>query len=227
MVSRIFLTGLSWTREHIRIYVDDLVTPQIDMSVSDWVEGTQPPFAPPLTEWTSGALIDYVPIAYQSKLRVVLDDIETSAFVYYHVGLAHLPSAPDADPAVLQAELERAAAAREPDHRNTFASEPGSSAALFAADGGGTIERFELRVSPPGALTELTLEARWDGQRDAAISAPLATLFGCFQEPASFETAPMAVQIDDDAVTLRLSLRCRTRAARSSYSKTPAPRPLR
>ena len=209
VTSRIFLTGLSWTHEHIRIYADDLVTPQLDMLVADWVDGTQLPFGPPLTEWTSGALIDYVPIPYRSTLRVVLDDVDASAFVYYHVGIAHLPSAtdaPTADPAALRAELEQAAAAREPDVHDTLTTEAGATLSIFAANGGGTIERLELKVAPPAALADLRLEARWDGQRKAAISAPLATLFGCFQETASFETAPMAVQVDDAGVTLRLSL---------------------
>jgi hypothetical protein len=51
--------------ERIRIYVDDLTAPIYDGRLADWRSGTALPFAPPLTTWTSGSLVSYLPISYQ------------------------------------------------------------------------------------------------------------------------------------------------------------------
>src|SRR6185503_16851823 len=78
---------VTFGEERVRIYVDDLATPVYDGKLSDWRNATAPPFVPPLTTWTSGSLVSYVPISYQSKLRILLDNLSLTSAYYHRIEL--------------------------------------------------------------------------------------------------------------------------------------------
>lgn len=210
VISRLFFTGLSSGSERLRLYLDDLREPAIDVAVQGWRDGA--PFAPPLAVETSGAQVSYVPIVYRKRFRAVLDALDVSSLIYYQVDHNCLP----AD--VLQGTgLMPLTAALEiepqptPDARTALRQldlQPGARAQLLSTEQAGTLERLRVRLSTErvSALEELVLSARWDGAEDPAMELSLAALFGVWREPAAYSTSAMSVALTDSAVELSLSL---------------------
>jgi len=60
---------------HVRFYIDDASTPELDAPLAALFDGSTPPFTPPLVAdrtQSSGGFLSYVPIAYAQSLRIAL-----------------------------------------------------------------------------------------------------------------------------------------------------------
>ncbi|MEY4578789.1 MAG: hypothetical protein RL701_3492 [Pseudomonadota bacterium] len=211
VLSRLFFPAMSSTAEgfgseRIRVYIDDLTTPLYDASLLDW---RQDRGAPPLTHWTSGALVSYAPIVYERSLRIVLDQLRPEGLHYYQADLQRGPGTtaqtliPLDNVAEDFAALERSVhAAVTSDVRNLeLTLEPGATSVVLAAAGSGTLEQLRFTLPQPAraALHDLTLRVTWDGAIEPALALPLAGLFGCFEsDDCSYETLPLAVRANPD-----------------------------
>lgn len=221
-VSRIFFTHMDLDtkapadQERIRIYVDDLDVPAYDGKLSDWTNGVNEPFVEPLVGWTSGALVSYVPISYQSKLRVLLDDLSATAGYYYQVDVRSSEATASFDPAKLPS-VARLAARLETDAKlgtdrttwtnSDFTLPAGETAHLLDRAGTGTIGSLRVTTDATAdALGDVELRITWDDAPSAAITLPLSWLFGQRPVPAAFETLPMTVRLVDRSVEMTLSL---------------------
>lgn len=205
--------------ERVRIYIDGAETPVFEGLWRDWADGRAMPFSTPLTGWTSGATVSYLPISYSSQLRVFVDDLTagSSLTLYYaHVNTHRVGATQSFDAAQLSsreayAELERLMALP----RSTGASwieqdvvVPAASAtSVWTRDQPGTLQRIELQLdaaSAPALLREVGVRLSWDGT--PAVELPLAQLFGARHTLAPFSTLPLSVEIAGNTAQLRLSL---------------------
>ncbi|HVW27956.1 MAG TPA: DUF2961 domain-containing protein [Polyangiaceae bacterium] len=221
-VSRFFFTHSDFDanapkdQEKIRIYVDDLSAPVYEGKLVDWQNGTDATFKAPLAEWTSGALVSYVPISYSSRLRILLDDLSPTAVYYYHVGLKTseptLPFSPDrVDVAAIGAQVKAEAtrgAGRAVWVDSSRTLDANATVTVLDRQGPGTIESVKFTVTNPTVqgLSTLLLRATWDDEGSPALELPLALLFGQLPKLADFETLPMAVKTNGTTVTLTISL---------------------
>jgi hypothetical protein len=232
--------GPSLGDERIRIYADDLETPAYDGALSDWKAGNVPPFSEPLAGWTSGAIVSYLPIRYESKLRIFLDNLVPKASYYYHVDIQSGEDAiagskgsrtPNAAP-LIERLIERV---RKGDGAESFTDvdaivQPGQTLELLNQQGPGTLRALSLRI--PGAtvtsLQELQLAIRWDDQEALAIDLPLSSVFGAQQTLSSFETLPMTVHASasQTELSLYLPMPFASRAHIELTSRSILPRPL-
>jgi hypothetical protein len=205
--------------EHIRIYVDDVAA--YDGALAEWSNGSDPPFEAPLTGWSSGTTLSYVPISYARKLRIFLDDLRTGFSLYYpHVTTHSVVATQRFDPAALstpasRAQLtalrSRATGSVATDHwfDATLTLPASATLPVWTRERGGTMERVQIALATPiarEALAEIVLRFYWDSDETPAIDLPLAALFGAEQELASFETWPMSVNVTPSTTTVSLRL---------------------
>ncbi|HTU60890.1 MAG TPA: hypothetical protein VMF89_20700, partial [Polyangiales bacterium] len=105
------LVDLRPTNERVRIYIDGGEVPVIEGLWSEWAEAQAMPFDAPLTGWTSGGTISYLPISYSRQLRVFVDDLTagSSLTLYYaQVSTHHVGATQSFDAAQLAAPEARA-----------------------------------------------------------------------------------------------------------------------
>jgi len=210
IVTRIFFPategGAGFGRERIRIYLDDLNTPAFDGLLQDWRNGSRD--APPLTRWTSGALVIHAPLVYRSKLRILLDGLQPQRLYYYHVDVQR-GSADELRPvheiaeefASLQVRVQGAEDASE-QHIGTWRLEPGSEVTLLEQRGPATLQQLQFELEPAAPLRDLMLRILWEDAPEPAADLSLAAFFGCEDELASFETLTLAVRAGETAVRL-------------------------
>ena len=210
---------VSFGEERVRIYVDDLTAPVYDGRLADWRSGAAPPFVPPLTTWTSGSLVSYVPVSYQSKIRVLLDNLSLTSAYYHRIELLSETERSDftvrgvtaEDIArVYEALREQARGIQE---KTTWANQSfdvaaGGSAPLLESAGPGTIDFLHLAVDTADVadLRALSLVVTWDDRPTPAVDLTLAQLFGAHQVLASFDTLPMTVRVDGRETNLTLAV---------------------
>ena len=206
--------------ERVRVYIDGEPTPVIDSLWSELADAKLAPFDAPLTRWTSGATISYLPISYSSRLRVFVDDLNGSSTLtlyYAQVTTQRVQSTRPysldvlASPAA-RAELEQALAAPSSIGTSWFDQDVtlnGAGATMvWTHPGAGTLQRIEVQLPAASAndvLSETTLRLSWD---DAAptINLPLGTLFGSRHGVTPVATLPLSVQSDGNTVSMSLSL---------------------
>jgi len=224
-VSRIWFTAAmpvgdpSLEDEVLRIYVDGATTPTHVARLADWRAGGTPLFSKPLTGWWSGSMASYLPISYQSKLRITLDKLDRLKLYYYHVNLRTSEPTKSFDPGsfdLKRLDQVRAALtgkARAVDDPAVLADRqvslpPPKEVLVLDHKGSGTIRLFELVFDAVTAdeLRGVALQIGWDEEPSPAIDVPLATLFGADQAIASFDTLPMRVKREAERVTLSLYL---------------------
>ncbi len=223
-VSRIWFTtapllpasGLEVADEVIRIYVDDFATPAYRDELADWVTGEgEFPFIEPFTGTTSGSLVSFFPISYQSRLRIVLDNLHTSKLYYYHVDVQRgAPTLAFDARAFEPSRLEEIGAKLQGGAREVFNSDAlldervtlpaGRVVVALDHQGSGTIGLFEMvfegaRVED---LRQIVLEWQWDEQDGPAVRLPLAAFFGLYRTISAFDTLPMQVQVQGDSVRM-------------------------
>jgi hypothetical protein len=204
----------------VRIYADDLTVPAYEGRLADWMTGSAAPFVPPLTMWTSGTLVSYVPISYQSKLRILLDNLSTNLTAYYwNVDLQSSGPTRTFDPrAVSGATLacvgsnlrqqSREAAGMSAWTDTTTVVAAGKTVSLLDRKEGGTIDLLRIGVDGASAavLAGAVLRVTWDDQPVPAVNLPLAWIFGARQALSSFDTLPMTVVVGGSRTDLTLSL---------------------
>ena len=205
--------------ERIRIYIDGAQSPVFEGLWSDWAEAQAAPFAAPLTGWTSGGTINYLPISYSHQLRVFVDDLtgSSSLMLYYaQVNTHRVAATQPFDAAQLaapeaRAQLEQLLAQPKAAGTSWFDQEvavpAGGASAIWTRDQPGTLQRIELQLdaaTAQAAMNETVLRLSWDGS--PAVELPLALLFGARHTLAPFTTLPLSVELVDNTVLLRLSL---------------------
>lgn len=87
VITRIWGTNLAGD-DHIKIYFDGETNPRINMTVTDFFSGTNPPFRSPLVannEVSSGGWVSYLPLAFNDSVRVAIAK-RAGLEVYIHVG---------------------------------------------------------------------------------------------------------------------------------------------
>ncbi|MCC6746929.1 MAG: DUF2961 domain-containing protein [Deltaproteobacteria bacterium] len=198
--------------ETIAIYVDDLTRPVYRGRLRDWAEGRDPLFGEPFAGWRSGTTVSYLPISFQSKVRVVLDRLVPSKLHYYHVGVQHLPAGQTTlpfDPSQVAARsgLARALLAggglEDPGEGQELTwidrrlvAPPARTTPLFEIAGPGTIELLELELDGDGALASLgalDLQASWDTEPTPALEVSLGALFASDRALGELRTLPLRV----------------------------------
>lgn len=228
--------------ERIRIYIDGAQQPAFDGLWSDWIAGRDPAWSAPLTGWTSGATISYLPISYSRQLRVFVDELTASSLTLYyaHVTTHRVPSTQPFDAAQLasaeaRAELEALLARSRSAGASWLDSEialPGVGAmTVWSREQPGTLARIELQLEAESAaavMKETSLRVRWDDE-SPGIDLPLALLFGARHRLAPFTTLPLSVELDGNSARLTLSVPMpfAQRAQIELVNATDTPRTLR
>lgn len=216
VVSRIFFpqtSGDGFAAERLRIYIDDLSSPAYEVALANVRAGVDPIFAPPLAQYTSGALVIRVPLVYRTALRVLLDQLNPSALYYYHVDVQRgvaaetVPATESArEFAALREEVRLASAADmlEVGHAKLAA---GQTLAVFQRDQPGTLRQLNLSLRHATAAVMRTLRLRvyWDKSMQPALDLLLSELFGCGDRCVSFETMPLSVQVRGSSLELEAS----------------------
>jgi hypothetical protein len=210
---------VTFDEERVRIYVDDLTVPIYDGKLADWRNATAAPFVPPLTTWTSGSLVSYVPISYQSKIRILLDNLSLTSAYYHRIELLSGASPSSFTPRGLTADdIVRTADAHRRQARSTegekawvqqsFEVPANGAVHLLDATEPGTFDLIHLTVDTAEVsdLRALVLSLQWDDQAGPAVDHSLADLFGAHPTVASFDTLPMTVRVEGSQTDLTLSV---------------------
>lgn len=206
VISRLFFTSGSIQpnahgrvlEERIRIYADDLTRPVYDGALASWRDGAEPPFDAPNTRWTSGALVSYPSIPYQTRMRVVLDALRDDSMYYYTVEARSSPPLDDATPSAPGEPLF---------HEADVQLAGGALQSVFERVGQGQLQHVRFELGRDAALLEqIDLVLEWDDLPQPALDLPLARLFASSQELRAFQTTPLTVELSEQRVVLRLEL---------------------
>ena len=210
---------VSFEDERVRVYVDDLRAPIYDGKLADWRSGAAPAFAPPLTTWTSGSLVSYVPISYKTKLRILLDNLSTTSAYYHRIDVLSAAEPSDFLPRPRpKEEIARSlegfrAQARGAENKTAWVNRAfivpeNGSTDLLDAPGPASIDLFHLTLDTvdPADLRALVVNMTWDDQPTPAVDLPLASLFGAEQTLTTFDTLPMSVAVGNGQTDLTLAL---------------------
>lgn len=203
LLSRIWFAwgGPGFVNERIRVFVDDLAAPVYEAPLSSWRDGTVPPFVEPLTAWTSNAIVSYVPIAYQRKLRVLIDGVTEGGLYYNQTNVQRgqnfgqgVITEATSNFDKLQASVASAADSELLVDAQSFAIEPAQSSTLFDRQGSGVITqlRFRLAAQTPGDLRGLILRMHWEAAEKPAVELPLSAFFGAELAVADYQTLPLS-----------------------------------
>lgn len=206
--------------ERVRVYIDGEPKPVIDSLWSELADATSAPFSAPLTVWSSGAIVSYVPISYSNRLRVFIDDLNGSSTLtlyYVHVTTQRVQSTKPYSADVLaspaaRAELDQVMATASNLGTSWFDQdvmlEGGGASTVWMRDRAGTLQRIELQLDAATAneiLNETSLRLSWDGGA-AAVDLPLGAMFGSRHGVKPVSTLPLSVSSDGNVVTMSLSL---------------------
>ncbi len=220
------VTGLWFTQYgftdsmRIRIFVDDTVTARIDTPISRLI-GRTAPFLAPLADTTECALHSYVPIPFQSRIRILYSGIS----IYYHVDMERysagtvIPSftwPPSADYLV---RLDSLRERFQNPARPAWASLPVESAAgsavlapgarqdLVSYSGARGCRRLLLRLSnhSQAALDNIALRVYTDGRILPDLEGPISALFGAMQGWRSYQS--FLTGVSGDSLYLNLPTR--------------------
>lgn len=202
-VSRIWFAsgGNGFVDERIRIYVDDLQAPVYDAPLQTWSQGVSDPFVSPLTLWTSNAIVSYVPIAYQRKLRVLIDRLNEAGLYYSQTNVqrgSDLGTGFAVQSAQALQNLQTSVHAAEGSNLVVDAAAvtlaAGETAALVEQDGRGTLTQlmFRLAAAEPASLRALVLRMYWEQDSTPAVDMPLSAFFGAELSVAEYATLPLA-----------------------------------
>lgn len=214
------LVELRPMNERVRVYIDDKQKPVIDSLWSDLADARAAPFNAPLTGWTSGGTISYLPISYSNRLRIFVDDLNASSTLtlyYLHVTTHRVQSSAPFQAEVLasaeaRAELDRVLAAPGQAGDSWFDKAVTLAASgaytVWARDHAGTLRRIELELPAENAndiLGETALRLSWDDGA-AAVDLPLGAMFGSRHGVTPVSTVPLSVKAEGNTVNMSLSL---------------------
>jgi hypothetical protein len=221
VVSRMYFTAgplappsvATFRDERVRIYVDDRPEPIYDGRLADW-RGGDPSFRAPLARYTSGAMINYTPIAYASRVRVLLDDLREDSMYYYQIDARSRHTRPVQSRETLTFLAENAgqapggALSRTRFVDQEFTLQPGQGVDVLQLKTAGTLQVVQLQYlgveEADGRDTRIQLF--WNDSPHPSLDLPLATLFAGSQKLRGFRTLPMAVEIANGRTTFTLTL---------------------
>src|SRR4051812_5208723 len=182
-----FLSGDPADIGRIQIFFDGERAPRVDLPAPELFSGTHAPFLAPVCGnylVSSGGNCCDLRMPFRKGVRITV-----TKTTYYDIGYETYPAGTPVstfDPATADgagaAALYRRAGS---DPQILPAGSAADGAATLAAGarktianlhGGGTIRGLEVGVDP-AALQDVWLEARWDGERQPSVAAPLADLF--------------------------------------------------
>ncbi len=209
--------------ETIRIYVDTLDAPAYSGKVLDLGTEFGAPFAPPVAGHYGPAVVSYLPISYESKLLVVIDQLRPNGLYYHQFDTQSVDRTAAFDAAVLSgrvAELRWDAPEQfRRDDRNTLWVDErrtlpvAGSTRFLERQGAGTLRMLRLTVPDAGTASDLRLRITWDDAQVPSVDVLLDSLFGMRQSAQPFETLGMSVRMADEIeATLWLPMPYATRA---------------
>ena len=212
------LVDLRPVNERIRIYIDDQAAPVFDGLWSEWADAGAAPYDGPLTGWTSGATVSYLPISYSSRLRVFVDDLmrSSSLTLYYLQVTTHRVTATEPFDAeelnAARAEVDQLLAAPRDLGASWFDQDvtlEGAGAwTVWTHEQPGTLQAIEVQLEAAAAkeiLNETSLRLSWD-EGAAAVDLPLGAMFGARHGVKPVSTLPLSVKVEGSLATLSLTL---------------------
>jgi hypothetical protein len=221
VVSRMYFTAgplappstATFREELLRVFIDDQPNPIYEGRLANWKAGDAF-FRPPLARYTSGALVSYEPIAYQSRLRILLDDLRDDSMYYYQINAHSRPARPAETRETIAFLADNAAQAagsalqRTRFVDQTFSVPAGQGVDLLALREAGTLQllSFSYVSADEGIGRDLRLQLYWDDAKHASLDLPLETLFGGRQKLRGFRTLPMGVDLGGGRATLTWTL---------------------
>ncbi|MCU0786381.1 MAG: DUF2961 domain-containing protein, partial [Verrucomicrobia bacterium] len=240
-ITRIWMTGKNPQGDaprifgRIRIFIDSKDRPVVDLPMEEFF-GKAKPFVPPLATPTSGAWACQVPIPFSRYCKVVVTDHQdrfahrvnglrqTIPHLYYQICWRKSPAGTKVKPFTIPLSKKREelieqatakfistpAAADLTSH--TIA--PGERVEVFAAKGKGMVEELSLAAED---LSNLRIEAHWDGSSEPAVDVPAWTFFAAGLQPRPFKS--LALAFDGKVHSCRLPMSF-TNGARLHVSNT-------
>lgn len=187
------------TQDTLLFYFDGEKKPRLKICFEDLFNGKVEPFVRPLCANEVGGFYCYFPFTYSKSLKIVF----TGKMIQFHqIQYRNLPDAevetytPEVTGQVRSlvneivakwSNLNPAASdyatglsAEYKTDQKIFTLNPGEEFCFFRADEGGRIQGFEIDGgnSFDGLYKDVILTAKWDGEQEYAINAPLADYFG-------------------------------------------------
>jgi hypothetical protein len=101
VVSRIWVTAFDASAARIEIFVDGNSVPVISAFMRDFFgNGTLPPFLPPVSTYSTGSWVSYVPIPYHKSCRIeAVNARQDNNAIYYNITYRTLPPGEPMPPA--------------------------------------------------------------------------------------------------------------------------------
>jgi hypothetical protein len=204
-VYRIWFTGQD-VNAFIRVYFDGSSSPLVNMKIGDFFRGTNAPFLSPLVGnnlASSGGFYCYLPMPFRQGCRIT--STSPADLNYYNITY-HRFDSPDGVTTFTGQESTAAAlaiwkaAGTDPknDHgtvliADTVGPPAGGTVPMASISSAGTVQQIELNI--PGQtesiLSNVRIQAYWDGSTTPAVDAPIGTFFGCGLGPAAVNGLPV------------------------------------
>lgn len=166
-IRRFWMTGTD-PGHPIRIYIDGERKPRFDTTVDALFSGTGP-WVPPLSQYVNMCYYSYVPLTYQSSIRIEVKEPNTHPLwgprrIFYQIAAERFPEGKTVESLPATFTTEQSAAIKRVasrltgwiEDRNTFAQapastttiDPGSTGTVWEHTGSGTLASFSIRVEP-------------------------------------------------------------------------------
>jgi len=205
---------------HVRIYLDGVGLPAVDLPFSGYFDGKNEPFTRPNLVYSAAlGLNNYTPIPFQRSCKIVADK---DWGAYYHFTYSQFP--PGTLVPVFGRRLDSAGAAAldradrilthagqdpagerpgEKVEAKTVTVNPGTTAPVIELRGPRAITALRVRLDlPPDAqrrrdlLRELTLRITWDDETESSVWSPLGDFFGTAAGADRYRSLPMGLTED-------------------------------
>jgi hypothetical protein len=157
--------------------------------------------------------VSYVPISYEKRLRVLLDDLRPDSMYYYQIG-AHRRDRPAETRDTLAFLADNAGQVpggvlqrtRYVDQSYTLAAGQGVDVATLAGAGTLQLSSFAYLSADEKLGREVRLQLYWNGAEHPSLDLPLETLFAGRHKLRALRTLPMLVDLAGGRTTLTLTL---------------------
>jgi len=204
-IYRIWFTGQD-ANAFIRIYFDGSPLPLVDMKIGDFFSGTNAPFLSPLVGnnlVSSGGFYCYLPMPFRESCKIT--STSTAEKNYYNITY-HRFESPDGVATFTGQESTAAAralwkaAGSDPkyDHGTVLIADTvelpaGGTVQMAGISSAGTVQQIELNIAgqTESMLSDVRLQAYWNGSPTPAVDAPIGMFFGCGLGPAAVTALPV------------------------------------